>query len=133
MGIARDPKLVPTREIVFQNLPDFRTGITLNTCKDVNRLDQFAVFERWRIGFASDEKFPFSLAGMEQVKVDFVSPLSMYRTENFSAAVRTLHLTVIYSRFIRLAANPAPKPLSMLTTVTPAAQELSIPSSAARP
>ncbi len=34
---------------------------------------------------------------------------------------------------IRLAAAAAPKPLSMLTTVTPAAQELSMPSSAARP
>ena len=34
---------------------------------------------------------------------------------------------------IRLAAAAAPKPLSMLTTVTPAAQELSIPRSAARP
>ena len=133
MGVARDPKLVPTREIVFQNLPDFWTGITLNTCKDVDGLDQFAVFERWRIGFASDEKFPFSLAGMKQVKVNFESSLCVYRTKNFSAAVRTLHLTIIYNRFMRLAANPAPKPLSILTTVTPAAQELSIPRSAARP
>lgn len=39
----------------------------------------------------------------------------------------------IYTRFMRLAANPAPKPLSMLTTVTPAAQELSIPNNAASP
>lgn len=133
MGVPRDPKVVAAREIVFQNLPDFRTGITLNTCEDVDGLDQFAVFERRRIGFVTNEKLPFSLAGMEQVKIDFVSPLSMYRAENFSAAVRTLHLTIIYSRFMRLAANPAPKPLSILTTVTPAAQELSIPSSAARP
>ena len=133
MGIARDPKLLPAGEIIFQNLPDFRAGITLDTGKNVDGSDQFAVSERWRIGFASNKKLPFSLAGMEQVKVDFVSPLSVYRAENFSAAVRTLHLTIIYSRFIRLAANPAPKPLSILTTVTPAAQELSIPSSAARP
>ena len=39
----------------------------------------------------------------------------------------------IYTRFMRLAANPAPKPLCMLTTVTPAAQELSIPNKAANP
>ena len=42
-------------------------------------------------------------------------------------------VTPIYTRFIRLAANPAPKPLSILTTVTPAAQELSIPKRAASP
>jgi hypothetical protein len=133
VGIARDPKLLPAGEIIFQNLPDFRAGITLDTGKNVDGSDQFAVSERWRIGFASNEKLPFSLAGMEQVKINFEGPLRVYRTENFSAAVRTLHLTTIYSRFIRLAANPAPKPLSILTTVTPAAQELSIPSSAARP
>ena len=133
MGVLQDPKLVPACEIIFQDLPDFRAGITLDTGKNVDGSDQFAVSERWRIGFASNEKLPFSLAGMEQVKVDFVSPLSMYRSENFSAAVRTLHLTIIYNRFMRLAANPAPKPLSILTTVTPAAQELSIPRSAARP
>lgn len=40
---------------------------------------------------------------------------------------------IIYTRFMRLAANPAPKPLSILTTVTPAAQELSIPNKAASP
>jgi len=34
---------------------------------------------------------------------------------------------------MRLAAAAAPNPLSMLTTVTPAAQELSMPSSAATP
>ena len=34
---------------------------------------------------------------------------------------------------IRLAAAAAPKPLSMFTTVTPAAQEFSMPSSAASP
>ena len=34
---------------------------------------------------------------------------------------------------MRLARNPAPKPLSMLTTLTPAAQEFSIASSAATP
>jgi hypothetical protein len=39
----------------------------------------------------------------------------------------------IYTRFIRLAANPAPNPLSMLTTVTPAAQEFNMPSRAASP
>ncbi len=38
-----------------------------------------------------------------------------------------------YSRFIKLAAYPAPKPLSMFTTVTLLAQLLSIPSSAAKP
>src|ERR1019366_4350583 len=37
------------------------------------------------------------------------------------------------SRFIRLAAYPAPKPLSIFTTVTLLAQLFSIPSSAARP
>src|SRR6056297_552102 len=36
-------------------------------------------------------------------------------------------------RLMRLAAKAAPKPLSMLTTVTPEAQELSIPSRAATP
>jgi len=36
-------------------------------------------------------------------------------------------------RLIKPAANPAPKPLSMFTTVTPAAHEFSIPRSAARP
>src|SRR5579862_1263157 len=36
-------------------------------------------------------------------------------------------------RLIRLATKPAPKPLSMLTTVTFDAQELSIPSRAAIP
>jgi hypothetical protein len=34
---------------------------------------------------------------------------------------------------IKLAANPAPNPLSMFTTVTPAAQEFNIPRSAASP
>src|SRR6185295_12202482 len=38
-----------------------------------------------------------------------------------------------HARQIRLAAAAAPKPLSMFTTVTPAAQELSIPRSAASP
>src|SRR6266480_1246367 len=36
-------------------------------------------------------------------------------------------------RFIKLATNPAPKPLSIFTTVTFDAQELSIASSAANP
>src|SRR5262249_27464481 len=36
-------------------------------------------------------------------------------------------------RFISAAAKPAPNPLSMFTTVTPDAQELSIASSAAMP
>ena len=36
-------------------------------------------------------------------------------------------------RATRAANTPAPKPLSMLTTVTPGAQELSIPSRAAIP
>ena len=133
MGVRQDRKLVPPCEIIFQDSPDFRAGITLNTCQDIDGSDQFAVSERWRIRLATNEKLPFSLAGMKQVKVNFESPLGVYRTKNFSAAVRTLHLTIIYSRFMRLAANPAPKPLSILTTVTPAAQELSIPRSAARP
>lgn len=47
--------------------------------------------------------------------------------------ITVYHQEVIYTRFIRLAANPAPKPLSILTTVTPAAQELSIPNKAASP
>ena len=38
-----------------------------------------------------------------------------------------------HARQIRLAAAAAPNPLSMFTTVTPAAQELSMPSSAASP
>ncbi len=38
-----------------------------------------------------------------------------------------------YSRLIRLATYPAPKPLSIFTTVTLLAQLLSMPSSAARP
>ena len=38
-----------------------------------------------------------------------------------------------YNRFIRLAAYPAPKPLSMFTTVTLLAQLLSMPNSAAKP
>ena len=44
-------------------------------------------------------------------------------------------LVEIYSlfRLIRLAAKAAPKPLSILTTVTPLAQELSMPSRAAIP
>jgi hypothetical protein len=133
MGVRQDRKLVPPCEIIFQDSPDFRAGITLNTCQDIDGSDQFAVSERWRIRLATNEKLPFSLAGMEQVKINFEGPLRVYRTKNFSAAVRTLHLTIIYSRFMRLAANPAPKPLSILTTVTPAAQELSIPRSAARP
>jgi hypothetical protein len=37
------------------------------------------------------------------------------------------------TRLIKLAATPAPKPLSIFTTVTPAAQELSIASRAASP
>src|SRR6266576_7151915 len=36
-------------------------------------------------------------------------------------------------RFIRLATNPAPKPLPILTTVTFDAQEFNIPSNAATP
>lgn len=38
-----------------------------------------------------------------------------------------------FQRLIKLATNPAPKPLSMLTTVTFEAHEFSIPSSAAIP
>jgi hypothetical protein len=38
-----------------------------------------------------------------------------------------------HRRQMRLAAAAAPKPLSILTTVTPAAQELSMPSRAASP
>ena len=38
-----------------------------------------------------------------------------------------------HARLIRLATYPAPNPLSMLTTVTPEAQELSMPSSAEIP
>jgi hypothetical protein len=37
------------------------------------------------------------------------------------------------SALMPLAAYPAPKPLSMFTTVNPLAQELSIPKSAVRP
>ena len=37
------------------------------------------------------------------------------------------------SLFISAAAKPAPKPLSIFTTVTPAAQEFSIASNADRP
>ena len=92
MGVAQDPKLMATCEIVFQDLLDFRAGITLNTRKNVDGSDQFAVSERWRIGFVTNEKLPFSLAGMKQVKVNFESILRVYCTKNFSAAVRTLHL-----------------------------------------
>lgn len=44
------------------------------------------------------------------------------------ANTRTIH-----DLLIKLAATPAPKPLSMFTTRTPAAQEFNIANSAARP
>ncbi len=43
------------------------------------------------------------------------------------------HKSNIIYLFIMLAANPAPKPLSIFTTVTPEAHVLSIPSNAAAP
>src|SRR5690606_3575082 len=43
------------------------------------------------------------------------------------------HHRLAHRERIRLAAAAAPKPLSMFTTSTPDAQELSMPSSAARP
>ncbi len=43
------------------------------------------------------------------------------------------HFPDRHARQIRLAAAAAPKPLSMFTTVTPAAHELSMPRSAASP
>ena len=46
---------------------------------------------------------------------------------------RHIYTEGTYTRFIRLAANPAPKPLSILTTVMPDAHELSIARSAASP
>jgi len=39
----------------------------------------------------------------------------------------------IHFLFIKLAANPAPKPLSIFTTVTPLAHEFNIPSNAEIP
>src|SRR5438046_8938665 len=48
-------------------------------------------------------------------------------------AARQPHRPAAHVWLMRLAAAAAPNPLSMLTTVTPLAQELSIASSAARP
>ncbi len=48
-------------------------------------------------------------------------------------AVLNAHARTPARRATRAANTPAPKPLSMLQTVTPGAQELSIASSAARP
>ena len=48
-------------------------------------------------------------------------------------AVVSGHARTSARRATRAAKTPAPKPLSMLQTVTPGAQELSIASSAARP
>ena len=47
----------------------------------------------------------------------------------------TFHSSLLFGhlRFIRLATKPAPKPLSIFTTVTFDAHELSIPSNAATP
>ncbi len=47
--------------------------------------------------------------------------------------VEDFHASIPFIWLIRLARKPAPKPLSMLTTLTPLAQELSMDSSADRP
>src|SRR5712692_556496 len=62
-----------------------------------------------------------------------VSTLLLPRPLRVAAAVGALHLPPLYPRLIRLAAKPVPNPLSIFTTVTPAAQELSMPKRAAMP
>jgi hypothetical protein len=56
------------------------------------------------------------------------------RQDPYSPFLRwTLVVTNLYGRLMQEATQAAPKPLSMLTTVTLEAQELSMPSSAATP
>ena len=51
----------------------------------------------------------------------------------FYCSLLTAHRSHQSFRLIRAARQPAPKPLSMFTTATPVAQELSMVSSAANP
>ena len=65
------------------------------------------------------------------------APSSMSPLAPAEASIQTLMRRLAarraVRRAIRAAATPAPYPLSMLTTVTPGAQELSMPSRAASP
>ena len=103
----------------------------MDACENVYSQGRFTIVEGEGIVFRTDRKLPFGVSCVQQTKFDSII-LGMGYPQHLSAAVVTLHGS-IYTRFIRLAANPAPKPLSMLTTVTPAAQELSMPKSAAMP
>ena len=129
---GRERRLVADK-IVVQTTPDLRSGVALSTGDNIGRVSQFKIAERRCILFKICEKGPFCLAGMLQIVVDPVTLLRMSGFPNLPAAVKADHAQLIYTRFMRLAANPAPNPLSMLTTVTPAAQELSIPSKADNP
>ena len=121
-------EFAPASEIIVQESADFRAFIALDACENVYGLGQFSVSEGWRILSRIDQRVPCAADKIrrDSFSVYGLSQRPLCRSDNTA-------LLPIYTRFIRLAANPAPKPLSILTTVTPAAQEFSMPKSAAMP
>lgn len=63
-----------------------------------------------------------------------IADLHVFDSQGFlSADIATSHFSDWEAEMMRIAAMAAPKPLSILTTVTPEAQEFSIAKSAATP
>src|SRR5579872_3895555 len=83
---------------------------------------------------------PFAPAGRPQLVQKRASPVNPDPQfvqkdirKSYQLSAYCIRLMAFHILLIRLATYPAPKPLSMLTTVTLLAQLFSMPSSAARP
>ena len=107
--------------------------MALSAADDVHGIRELEITERRHVFLWAFLKAPLASACMEQIVVYPITLLGVSRFPDLPIAVETEHNNADHTRLIMLAAKPAPKPLSMLTTVTPAAQELSIPNSAAMP
>ena len=77
-------------------------------------------------------QFVLERAGIE-TKIQHRSDKHVAANAAENIQIKCFHLASLASAFIWLAAYPAPKPLSMFTTVTPLPQLFSMASNAARP
>ena len=78
-------------EIIVQKLPDFRTRVALDTCKNIYWLGYFSISEGWCFLVRIYKKFPLGVSRVKQIEVDLVTLLCMGSLEDLSAAVITLH------------------------------------------
>lgn len=84
-------EFAPASEIIVQESADFRAFIALDACENVYGLGQFSVSEGWRILSRIDQRFPFSVSRVQQIKFDAIAFLCMGCPKDLSAAVITLH------------------------------------------